>query len=456
MVAPAGCGKTHLIAETLGVHPRGKPILVLTHTNAGKAALDVRLKRMAISETAYEVKTLDGWALRLISAFPQRSGHDPAILAISQPNRDYPAIRAAALRLLQSGAISEALRATYAGILVDEYQDCLIEQHGLVCAASDVLPTRVLGDPLQAIFGFGNAQLVRWNSDVAARFPAIGELGTPHRWIRSGHPALGEWLLQARAALLSGTDIDLRHVPKEVTWVELDDATAEARRSAAAQTAAAEGGDVLIIGESMNRQGRQDVASRTPGAHVVEPVDLPDFMSFARSFNLADANPLASLARFAGSVMTNLDVPSLLRRVETLRSGKQRREANPAELAALRFLAEPSYNGAALVLHELENQAGVRVYRHVVLRCCKDALRAAAGGVAFPEAAHRERERYRQSGRRLPRRAVGSTLLLKGLEAEVAVVLHPERMDAANLYVALTRAAARLVVCSDEPLLRGR
>ena len=54
----------------------------------------------------------------------------------------------------------------------------------------------------------------------------------------------------------------------------------------------------------------------------------------------------------------------------------------------------------------------------------------------------------------MARRAIGSTLLLKGLEADVVVILHPEMMDAPNLYVALTLGARRLVICSDTPVLR--
>lgn len=58
-------------------------------------------------------------------------------------------------------------------------------------------------------------------------------------------------------------------------------------------------------------------------------------------------------------------------------------------------------------------------------------------------------------GRALPRRAVGSTLLLKGLEAEVVVILNGDSLNAANLYVAMTRGSMRLVVCSVNPLLGG-
>jgi ATP-dependent exoDNAse (exonuclease V) beta subunit len=44
-------------------------------------------------------------------------------------------------------------------------------------------------------------------------------------------------------------------------------------------------------------------------------------------------------------------------------------------------------------------------------------------------------------------------LLLKGLEAEVAVVLYADVMDARNLYVALTRGSKKLVVCSKSKVL---
>ena len=63
------------------------------------------------------------------------------------------------------------------------------------------------------------------------------------------------------------------------------------------------------------------------------------------------------------------------------------------------------------------------------------------------------REQNRLLGRPLPRRAVGSTLLLKGLEAEVAVILNADDLDARNFYVAMTRGSKHIVVCSRTPLL---
>jgi DNA helicase-2/ATP-dependent DNA helicase PcrA len=73
--------------------------------------------------------------------------------------------------------------------------------------------------------------------------------------------------------------------------------------------------------------------------------------------------------------------------------------------------------------------------------------------LSFHEAAIRMREQNRLVGRPLPRRAVGSTLLLKGLEAEVAVILNAGALDARNLYVAMTRGSKTLTICARSPIL---
>lgn len=96
----------------------------------------------------------------------------------------------------------------------------------------------------------------------------------------------------------------------------------------------------------------------------------------------------------------------------------------------------------------------VRVHRPSILYGVLKALRgASAGTVSLAEASMRVREENRLLGRPLPKRAVGSTLLLKGLEAEVAVVLNTEGMSAQHLYVAMTRGSMKLVVCSANPIL---
>lgn len=456
ITAPAGCGKTQLIANTLSLHDGPKPILVLTHTNAGVGALRARLQRAGVPKSAYRVSTIDSWAIRLISKFPLRSGHDPKVLRLENPGTDYVAVREAAWRLLHRGDVSDALRATYSRLLVDEYQDCTLPQHAIIDWAATVLPTCVLGDPLQAIFGF-REPTVDWQKNALTQFPSIGELQTPWRWRNAGAEALGQWLLAARNTLLSGQPLELRGAPPEVTWVPLamDPAKARIQRMEAARTKAPmTHGTVLVIGDSTNPQGQRLVASQTPGATTVEAIDLKDLTAFGRSFDPAAAGAINVLVTFAAEMMTNLGAGELLRRVETLAKGTAKKEATTAEAAALGFRTSPSFATAVAAVEAFTDAQDVRVYRPEALQVCLIAMRAAASGTSsFYEAVVRARERNRHLGRPTSRRAIGSTLLLKGLEADVVVVLNPGVMNAKHLYVALTRGAMRVVVCSQSPVL---
>jgi superfamily I DNA/RNA helicase len=172
VTAPAGCGKTQLIADALCRHAKPKPVLVLTHTNAGVAALRGRLDRAGAVPSRYRLSTLDGFAMRLIKTFPARSGHNPDILQLARPASDYPAIRDAALNLLANGHLADVIPATYDRVFIDEYQDCSDVQHELAMAIAEMIPACVLGDPLQAIFGFKGNTLVDWENRRAGVFRA--------------------------------------------------------------------------------------------------------------------------------------------------------------------------------------------------------------------------------------------------------------------------------------------
>ena len=457
VTAPAGCGKTQLVANALARHAGPKPVLVLTHTNAGVMALKGRLDRAGVPVSAYRLSTLDGWAMRLAATFPARSGIDPRWLELRNPGGDYQQIRRAAAVMLQGQHLDDLLSSSYDRLLVDEYQDCSQIQHALVGIASRVLPTCVLGDPLQAIFGFKGNALAHWEEDVRRLFPHVAELSIPWRWINAGERAFGEWLLVVRGHLAAGQPVDLRAAPSNVQWIPMDGAADRARRLAACRTRApTEGGGVLIMAAGRDKAGQRRFASETPGAVTVESVDLADLVGFADRFDPGRPNALHTLCAFADEVMSGADGAGLAARLAARRPDGAG-SSSDVETAALAFLAARSHRAAVEVLVALGRQGGVRAHRQTVLACCIKALNACDGDVpgAFAEAAVRAREENRLLGRILPARAVASTLLLKGLEAEVAVVLDVEDMDAAHLYVAMTRGSKQLVVCSRSPVLNG-
>ena len=456
VTAPAGCGKTELIADALRRHSNAKPILVLTHTNAGVAALRGRLEKARVPSSAYRLSTIDGWAIRLTSTFPVRSGLDPEVLQISTPATDYPAIRGAASRLLSGQHVHDVLASNYAKLIVDEYQDCTVSQHELVCHASTVLPTVILGDPLQAIFGWRGNEPPDWEIAVCGHFPVAGELKTPWRWKNAGSDDLGQWLLGIRPQLQAGTSIDLNSAPKEVEWVHLDGTDDERRRHGAALTDVPDPqAKAIILGDNRPATHRR-IASQTPGAITVEAVDLRDLVDFAQGldFSVPDA-ALQHVMEFAGNLMTHVGAADVLQRVAALVRGTARTAPSDIERAALAFREAPTVKSTVELLSTISGSPGVRAYRTGVLRAAFRALGQCddTPGNSFAEAAIRVREQNRLVGRPLAKRSVGSTLLLKGLEAEVAVVLYADVMDARNLYVAFTRGSKKLVVCSKSKVL---
>jgi DNA helicase-2/ATP-dependent DNA helicase PcrA len=453
VIAPAGCGKTQLIIDALTRHDGPKPTLVLTHTNAGAAALRGRLEKVGVKPKGYRATTLDGFAIRLISTFPQRAGHDPRIVTERRPN--YDAIRDTAARLVAAGHLHDILAASYDRLFVDEYQDCSIRQHALVAWLAQSLPTAIVGDPFQSIFGFGTDPLADWQSQVVPFFPVVGELKTPWRWINAGAPELGNWLLAIRDNLARGAPIDLRAAPAGVEWIALDGRQDEALRYAAAAVNAPGETKVLIIGDSTDPRGQQRFARQVDGAVTVEAVDLRDLTDFGSALDLAHPAALSVVAGFAENLMSAFSADNLVRSVASARAGTLGRAPSDVEQLAMRFDGSRSPAGVADLLAAISHAGGVRCYRPAVLAATQRALQLSASpnGPSLREATVTIREQSRLIGRPLARRSVGSTLLLKGLEADISVILNPVALNARNLYVAMTRGSRRVIICSPSPIL---
>jgi hypothetical protein len=325
----------------------------------------------------------------------------------------------------------------------------------LIAHAARTLPTAVLGDPLQAIFNFGADDLADWD-EVIKYFPIVGELSTPWRWINAGTEPLGRWLLEVREKLLRGEAIDLHNTPPGVTWVELNGSDDQAKRLAAGRVRGP-GNDpsVLIIGDSGSPTSQRKFASQIPGAVTVEAVDLRDLVAFAQRFDVGAEDALGPLSQFAETVMANFGAADFVARVRAIdRRGQG--VVGDAERIAIDFIRRPGHLAAVDVLVEMAKLAGVRTHRPAVLRACVRALQLSGGTeeLSFYDAAIRMREQNRLVGRPLPKRAVGSTLLLKGLEGDVAVILNADGLNSPNLYVAMTRGSKGLLVCSSSPVLK--
>ena len=208
LIAPAGCGKTHTVAEAVALQEDGVQ-LVLTHTHAGVHSLSRKLNLLGVSRSRYHLDTIAGWALRFAKYYPKTTGFVKDFPA--NPKSDYPCIYSGVVELLRYPFMQLVINCSYRGVIVDEYQDCTKLQHELILSLAKIIPCRILGDPLQGIFDFdeSSGSAICWNTDVRSNFHEIPTLDTPYRW-KGKNERLGKWLMAVRSRLEGGLDIDLR------------------------------------------------------------------------------------------------------------------------------------------------------------------------------------------------------------------------------------------------------
>jgi hypothetical protein len=213
--APGGCGKTHQGAQyaaDAAAITEGR-ILILTHTHA---ACDVFATRTASSRNRVEIRTLDSLISQIASAYHAALDLPTDVSVWARTNEDgynRVAIKVAHL-FAKKPMIANALARRYPLTICDEHQDATAAQDQIILALHKAgVQLRVFADPMQQIFGSRNAaaitaEIKRW-TDLKEHADAFEELDTPHRWAKT-NPALGAWILSARATLRDGGHVDLR------------------------------------------------------------------------------------------------------------------------------------------------------------------------------------------------------------------------------------------------------
>jgi len=447
MVAAAGYGKTHVIAKAVAEHG-GARELILTHTHAGVEAIRQRLAKMNVPAKAFHVDTIAGWALRLATAFPQTS-----TLSTLQPrsNKEYLSVYESARLLIHLKPIREIMRASYSGVYVDEYQDCSVAQHMLVSTLLDILPCRIVGDPLQGIFDFGDNEPIQWQQHVEPLFEVVEGPNTAWRWAKS-NPALGEWLRYVRDMLFRGNEISLKGAP--VAWVDGSNSTYKMGNQLKACFDVARDGESVIAIHQMPNQC-QFIASRLKSRYsCVEAIELDELYDYARRIEECHGyNRAVAVLDFTGICMTAVKSQLGTVRHALVEKRMPKVRTNMPQVKALLDICEDdSLAPVITALHTMVQVPGAHVYRRELMREMDRAIGAVLSGdsVNLPDAAWLVRNRTRRLGRLLPRCAVGTTLLVKGLEFDHAIVLDADNYNACNLYAALTRGSKSLTIVSQK------
>jgi AAA domain len=165
--APAGCGKTFEavasaidLADCLRDH---QEVLLLAHTNAAVAEFKRRARREGARVHA---TTLDAFALGLVAPYARALGlPSPLTPGTGAGEVAFDQLAPKALELVRRAqSLTAALRAHYPVILLDEHQDARRDQHDLAVELGRSGRVRIFGDPMQAIYDFGDEALMPWDS----------------------------------------------------------------------------------------------------------------------------------------------------------------------------------------------------------------------------------------------------------------------------------------------------
>jgi hypothetical protein len=458
IVAPAGCGKTDCIVDVVKAASETGKCLVLTHTLAGVDSLRTRMKEKGVSQKRADLETIAGWSLRFAAAFPQRSG----LITREPRGEEWPAVYKAAAQLVAGGFITSVLKASYQRVLVDEYQDCTVEQHALIVALSKHLPTCIFGDHLQAIFGFRDEQLVDWTT-VAARFPAIGTLVEPWRWKRVGNCELGHWLIGIRDQLEKLNQVNLAEAPACVSRIAPQSGSRQdvlrANIKAGFHPKIGDSETLIVIGDKANELVRGSLANKMK-CSAIEPVACQTLGKFLAAIGVCTGKPRLNLVfDFAANTMSGISKTPLQRRVIRRFEGwRPRNKPTKLELAALDVLASDELSYVYRLLECLRKLPGVSVFRRELLLALQSTLKLVIDGeqTSLEDAAWHVQNKKRHAGRRLAQRSIGSTLLVKGMQFDHAVVVAPEKLSRNDLYVALSRASRTITIVSGTPMLTAK
>lgn len=450
VIAPAGFGKTHLIA--LAVKAAARRQLVLTHTFAGVASIKAKMNALGVQTAKYQVDTIASWALRLCLAYPKTSGWK-----IENPeSKEWEKLYERCSALLEKEFIRHIVASTYSGVYVDEYQDCSDVQHNLVSALAQFMPSRILGDPLQAIFDFDGDKPVDWDLKIYPHFDCLGELEIPHRWNNAGAPELGTWLRKVRKKLELGQQIDLvNDVPGCVKSIYTKPEYLGAKQYSSLCNFLWHDASVIAIhGGDQESKNKTHILARTMAGRFssIEEVEGKTLFMFIRKFEKSKTVKDGFLCAldFAKKCFTGVD-KSLAAGTKKGEIAKQINTTKyPLVLSAANlYLTSPTVLHLKAFFLALKACPETSPYRRDLLYRFLNIMKLQIDGEAstLTEAANQYQRDLRHTGRPiLHKKLIATTLLVKGLEYDHAVVLDANSLSAKDLYVAMTRGSKSLTL----------
>lgn len=453
VIAPAGYGKTQCIVESLNISEGHQ--LILTHTNAGVASLKEKIRKIGV-KTSYTIETICGFAQKLVESF---------ILKNRIPEQDsaeyFPFIINTALELFKKKAIKNVIVANYKGVFVDEYQDCTKSQHQLISIISDILPTHILGDPLQGIFDFNNEELVNFDLDLKD-YICTTELVNPWRWYKS-NPLLGEDLKKLREEIQNNNCVHLTDYKNiECNFCPENDLyNFRQQYNFKLRQIIGEESSLLIIHPiSHNLNARTKLIKTFNNSFfLVEAMDAKDFYDLSKKIDASNSSNIynrileISLILFSKSKTTNWLGEQKLK---NKRDFQAQITLEPLKVVFEKLHGDFQLKLVSKALKLIKELPQNKCYRTELFFDLINAIENAhLNNQSVFESMKKIRDSKRHIGKKIKGKCIGTTLLTKGLEFDTVILLNAQRFTCPkNFYVAVTRASKRLIIFSDTDEIR--
>lgn len=447
LIAPAGYGKTHFIGSAL-LRLSGHN-LILTHTHAGVASLRQKLCKLGVSPLSYTLETISSFAQKYVHAYTPSS----EITYSENMNEYFGLVITKATQLFEKNLIYEVVSETYSGIFVDEYQDCSTSQHAMIMTLARNIPLRILGDPLQGIFDFGEP-LVNFSTDLLDFH--VERLDVPWRWQHS-NPVLGEDLKYIRRCLEDNEKIDIQAFRAvQFKWLPPSNGIQERCSYIHGILNRIGNENLLIISDEISARGvRLALVRQMKGRiHLLEAIDSKFFYDNAKRLNqLTPENFFHIFRTLSLDLFNKTEVNNWLG--EHAPKRKRAPEDQKAMIPLQNILGDFSARDLRYMMRDaleiFRQMPGIAIIQHEQFFNLSSALTLACeNNESVLNAMIQLRNIQRSKGRNLPRASIGTTLLTKGLEFDNVIVINPHALpNLKHYYVALTRASKRLFLYFD-------
>lgn len=479
LIAAAGHGKTYTISELARINNHLHPYLILTHTHAGVASLREKMIGRNINGSNYVLTTIHAFCQSLVLAYVYDYSTIPS--RENNPNEFYNYLCVKAKEIIRLKVVRSIIKSSYSGVIIDEYQDCNIFQHQFALELAQIIPLRALGDPLQCIFDFKD-KCVDFNKDFRD-FELFSFLDKPWRWINSGNDLLGAKILKCRDHLEKRIENNFRLVddPQSNFRVITDyDVNSPKYFQDIGRFIRGIVSDSLLIIvptyiKYKSKKGilpvfcginlRADIRTRmglSYGFSLLESIDDKDFYSISRTLDKFFKKKYTSFEEYVKETCNMLNTMTLgitnIKEYINLDNGKfvKKKDEQKNNISNnLRALFNRSFSCRSgqdftKIAKYFYYSLNTPVTRPELFFDLLSAIDGFNNTKTIIDCMIERRNILRRRGRKVTGKAIGTTLLTKGLEFDTVVVFQADMIpDRRNFYVAISRATKNLYIISN-------